>query len=366
MDGGQDVGPRVPSRTSRAPRPVRPRRAGGAPRTARWPMGRWRSSERVSARPVRGSLARAVRDAGRAPVPRAHDRHRIGQGSRARPRRWATVDESSAKEEQNAVLAHTRWSSRRRAGPDARRRCLGRGRPDLSRTLRAGGLVVVLRHAATDYSNPTRIPSSSPTAPLQRNLSAQGRADARTIGRGMRRLGLPIGKVHSSAYCRTLETARLAFGRATVHLALLNTIAAEHDAVWRKQITDARRLLGTRPAFGKLTVLVTCTASSCRRRQDRLSRRARRSSFARSAAAASESSAASGRAEWGTLRRKTSTGAARLRGAGYPYPPAPTPDVAPARTGRSGTARHGQAGPPRPETGKTTRVPLETAPRRTA
>ena len=61
----------------------------------------------------------------------------------------------------------------------------------------------------------------------------------------MRRLGLPIGKVLSSAYCRTLETARLAFGRATVHAALLNTIAAEHDARWRQQIRSARRLLGT-------------------------------------------------------------------------------------------------------------------------
>ena len=67
----------------------------------------------------------------------------------------------------------------------------------------------------------------------------------RASARASRRQGL------SSAYCRTLETARLAFGRATVHPALLNTIAAEHDAAWRKQIRDARRLLGTMPAAGE-------------------------------------------------------------------------------------------------------------------
>src|SRR5262245_60975102 len=110
--------------------------------------------------------------------------------------------------------------------------------PDLSRSLKAGGLVLVFRHAATDFTKPDQDPVVVSDCSTQRNLSAQGRADARAIGRGVRRLGLPIGKVLSSAYCRTLETARLAFGRATLHPALLNTIAAEHDAGWRAQIRD--------------------------------------------------------------------------------------------------------------------------------
>src|SRR6187455_2300616 len=130
-------------------------------------------------------------------------------------------------------------------------------RPDLARDLRAGGLVLAIRHAATDFSTPDQDPVVVSDCSTQRNLSAQGRADARAIGRGVRRLALPIGKVYASGYCRTLETARLAFGRATVHPALLNTIASEHDAAWRKQIRDARRLIGTRPAPRTLTVLVT-------------------------------------------------------------------------------------------------------------
>src|SRR6188474_1652075 len=129
--------------------------------------------------------------------------------------------------------------------------------PDLTRSLRGGGLVLVLRHAHTDQSKQDEDPVVVADCATQRNLSAQGRADARAIGRGVRRLALPIGKVYASGYCRTLETARLAFGRATVHPALLNTIASEHDAAWRKQIRDARRLIGTRPAPRTLTVLVT-------------------------------------------------------------------------------------------------------------
>jgi len=68
---------------------------------------------------------------------------------------------------------------------------------------------------------------------------------------------LRIGNVLSSPFCRTKETARLAFGRFRISQALLNTIVAEHDARWRRQIQAARRLLGTKPAPGTLTVLVT-------------------------------------------------------------------------------------------------------------
>ncbi len=129
--------------------------------------------------------------------------------------------------------------------------------PALARALQRGGLVLVLRHAATDFSKPDQDPVVLSDCRTQRNLNAQGRADARTIGRGARRLELRIGSVLSSPFCRTKETARLAFGRLRISQALLNTIVAEHDARWRRQIRAARRLLGTKPAPGMLTVLVT-------------------------------------------------------------------------------------------------------------
>jgi len=129
--------------------------------------------------------------------------------------------------------------------------------PALADQLQRGGLVLVLRHAATDFSKPDRDPVDLDDCRTQRNLSEQGRSDARAIGRGVRRLKLRIGAVLTSAFCRTRQTARLAFGRATVSQAILNTIAAEHDARWRKQIRAARRLLSAKPVPGRITVLVT-------------------------------------------------------------------------------------------------------------
>jgi hypothetical protein len=130
-------------------------------------------------------------------------------------------------------------------------------KPALTRALEAGGLVLVLRHTATDFSKPDEDPVDLTDCSTQRNLSQQGRADARAIGRGVRRLDLRVSAVLTSVFCRTRETARLAFGRGTVTPALLNTITAAHDARWRAQIRAARRLLGTKPAPRTIKVLVT-------------------------------------------------------------------------------------------------------------
>ena len=130
-------------------------------------------------------------------------------------------------------------------------------KPALTRALQAGGLVLVLRHTATDFSKPDEDPVELTDCSTQRNLSTKGRADARAIGRGVRRLDLRVSAVRTSAFCRTRETARLAFGRGTVTSALLNTITAAHDARWRAQIRAARRLLGAKPPPSTITVLVT-------------------------------------------------------------------------------------------------------------
>ena len=48
----------------------------------------------------------------------------------------------------------------------------------------------------------------------QRNLTDKGRAEARALGEHVKRLKIPIGEVLASPFCRTMETARLAFGKA--------------------------------------------------------------------------------------------------------------------------------------------------------
>jgi len=127
----------------------------------------------------------------------------------------------------------------------------------LADQLRRGGVILVIRHAATDQSKPDQNPVDLNDCSTQRNLSAQGRREAKLIGQGVRRLQVRLGAVLSSRFCRTRETARLAFGRATISPPLLNTIISEHDAAWRRQIRAARVLFGTKPAPGRVTVLVT-------------------------------------------------------------------------------------------------------------
>ena len=80
--------------------------------------------------------------------------------------------------------------------------------------LRAGGLVLLMRHASTEpgLGDPKgfRLDDCS----TQRNLSEKGRQEAREIGERFRREKVPIAKVYTSPWCRCRETAQLAFGNA--------------------------------------------------------------------------------------------------------------------------------------------------------
>ena len=48
----------------------------------------------------------------------------------------------------------------------------------------------------------------------QRNLTDEGRRHAQAIGEAFRSRRIDVDRVLSSPWCRCLETARLAFGRA--------------------------------------------------------------------------------------------------------------------------------------------------------
>ena len=82
--------------------------------------------------------------------------------------------------------------------------------------LRAGGYVLYFRHTATDFGQNDEKMTGFEDCANQRNLTDGGRADARAIGAAIRSLGIPIGDVLASPFCRTRETAELIFGRFTV------------------------------------------------------------------------------------------------------------------------------------------------------
>jgi broad specificity phosphatase PhoE len=73
------------------------------------------------------------------------------------------------------------------------------------------GAIVLMRHAnAPGVGDPTGMRLGA--CATQRNLDAQGRGQARQLGEQFRRRGVRVGAVLSSQWCRTLETAQLAFG----------------------------------------------------------------------------------------------------------------------------------------------------------
>ena len=61
----------------------------------------------------------------------------------------------------------------------------------LVRALRAGGLTLYFRHAATDFSQNDRAMTSHGECATQRNLSEAGRAQAREIGEAIRAIAGP-------------------------------------------------------------------------------------------------------------------------------------------------------------------------------
>jgi phosphohistidine phosphatase SixA len=115
--------------------------------------------------------------------------------------------------------------------------------------LRRGGFVIYFRHAATD---PTQTDRDLSRCEAQRNLIEQGRADARAIGAAFRALHIPVGEVLSSGYCRTRDTAQLAFGKAEI----VEDLTGFPDAKREQRTTALRRRLSTPPQPGTNTVLV--------------------------------------------------------------------------------------------------------------
>jgi len=78
--------------------------------------------------------------------------------------------------------------------------------------LKGGGQVILIRHAITTPGVGDPPSMRVDDCSTQRNLTDEGRRDARRLGERFRAHGLVVDRVLSSPWCRCLETARLAFG----------------------------------------------------------------------------------------------------------------------------------------------------------
>jgi phosphohistidine phosphatase SixA len=122
--------------------------------------------------------------------------------------------------------------------------------------LQRGGYFVYFRHGVTNRSEQDSDPKNLANCATQRNLTDEGRAQARVIGDAFRKLNIPVGRLLSSEYCRALEFARLSIGNPDVEpsLVLPDPLTAEER---QRNTSDLLRLLASPPAAGGNTVMVS-------------------------------------------------------------------------------------------------------------
>ena len=120
--------------------------------------------------------------------------------------------------------------------------------------LRAGGVAVLIRHATAPGTNdPEGFKIGDCTT--QRNLSEEGREEARRIGVNLKSIGLVPGEVLTSQWCRCRDTASLAFGTARDWPAL-NSFVSTREKESAQVAEVSARIARIRPG-DKPIVLVT-------------------------------------------------------------------------------------------------------------
>ena len=115
--------------------------------------------------------------------------------------------------------------------------------------LKAGGQVVLMRHALTTpgFGDPQGM--SLKDCSSQRNLSEEGRVHARRVGEVFRSRGIVVAQVIASPWCRCIETARLAFGAQPEVSPALGNLFGRADPEGR-QVAQFRLLASRRQAAG--------------------------------------------------------------------------------------------------------------------
>src|SRR5215468_4709932 len=81
---------------------------------------------------------------------------------------------------------------------------------EIAQALRAGGLVIVLRHGATFPDQADTDPLNFDNIAAQRNLNDKGKMLAKQFGDALRQAGVPVSTVYTSKCNRAYETAVLA------------------------------------------------------------------------------------------------------------------------------------------------------------
>jgi phosphohistidine phosphatase SixA len=129
---------------------------------------------------------------------------------------------------------------------------------EIAQALRAGGLVIVVRHGATFPDQADTDPLNFDNISAQRNLNDKGKALARAFGDAFRQVGIPVGKVYTSKYNRAYETAVIAGFKdieKTADLTEGGLVVSPNEN--NRRIEAFHKMLGTTPQSGSNTILIT-------------------------------------------------------------------------------------------------------------
>jgi len=130
---------------------------------------------------------------------------------------------------------------------------------DLAAALRAGGLVIVVRHGATYANQADTDTGNFDDVAKQRNLDDRGKAQAAAFGDALRQIGAPVGDVFTSRLNRAYQTAVLAGLKdvqKSVDFTEVGGMGVSPDENARRNAA-LRKIISTPPKPGTNTIIVT-------------------------------------------------------------------------------------------------------------
>jgi len=126
----------------------------------------------------------------------------------------------------------------------------------LIKELKQGGYVIFMRHAHSEEEIAENAVDLE-NCKTQRNLSDKGKKQAKVIGNAIKKLEIPVGDIHSSPYCRCMDTANLAFGQAQARPELTFAANLEGEEERAEYSDTLLQMLSIEPETGTNTVIVS-------------------------------------------------------------------------------------------------------------
>ena len=129
---------------------------------------------------------------------------------------------------------------------------------ELVSELQNGGYILFMRHPGTNPDQADTDPLNLDNTKAQRQLSEEGRRQAKAIGQALRDLKIPVDKVIASKFQRAYEAAKLldvADVETSIDVTEGGLVVSPRENQHRAQAL--RQLLSTPPSAGKNRVIVS-------------------------------------------------------------------------------------------------------------